>query len=116
MKIVSIWNDYTKNYWETFKNDPAKESLIGLEQYQYTLKFGTILQSRFINKNNNFINGLHIIIGGFEDVWGYGYLSENVVRSFIPTIFDQFIPLYGVITDYFKSLFNALTELTLSVF
>ena len=115
-KCSNEWNTYSNDYWETFKDNPTKESLIGLEQYQYTLKYGTILQPRFIDKDKNYLNGPHIIIGGgFEDPWGYGYLSENVARTFIPTIFEQFIPLYGVITNYMKELFTALTDIALGV-
>ena len=91
------WEIYSNNYWETFKDMPVKEPLIGLEQYQIPLKYGTIIQPRFIDNNNSFIHGPHIIIGGgFEDEWGYGYLSENIARSFIPNVFKQFFPFYGL--------------------
>ena len=54
-----------------------------------------------------------IIGGGIENEWGYTYLTENLARKFVPNVFDQFIPFYGTVVDYAKSLFNVISEFAL---
>ena len=111
------WDIYSNNYWETFKNNPAKEPLKGLEQYQITLKFGTILQPRFIDQDHNLLNGPHIIIGGgFENLWGYSYLSENIARAFFPEILGNIIPLYNLVHDYYRDLFIRFSQFVMGFF
>ena len=105
------WEEYTNAYWATFYDKPNDTELIGLEQYQYTLNETEKIEPRFTDQNGKDMNGLHIVIGGaFEDDWGYGYHIENLVRVNIPSIFEQFIPFFSLVTGQLNDVFSVLSE------
>jgi len=118
------WENYTNNYWSEYNG--SLDNPKGLEQYQYTFDQynangidnilniehdHSIIHPKFISDNGTKISGLHIVIGdSFRDVWGYGYLFENIFRVYIPNLFEQLIPLYSTTVNYLNRVYSVLCE------
>ena len=108
------WSRFTNSYWKE-QSQEYDPNMKGLEQYQITINEDTVFQPRFIYHDNVFLSGTHYIVGGgLENVWGYASLLENTVRVLIPSIFESFLPFYGLIHDYFREMYNYFSEFALT--
>ena len=107
------WNIYTNTYWKSFSED--YQNIKGLEQYQITINGSFLLQPKFIDERGKYMSGTHFLVGGgIENTWGYADLIENIARTFIPSLFGSFIPLYNYVHDLFIDLYDSFSEFALS--
>ena len=109
------WSFYTNSYWREF-DESYDPNIKGLEQYQITITDDLIIQPDFYYSNkteNTFLSGTHYIVGsGVENSWGYGSFIENTIRVFLPGIFENFLPFYGIIEDLYHDSYTMISEIT----
>ncbi|KAK8843040.1 hypothetical protein M9Y10_025228 [Tritrichomonas musculus] len=94
------WDIFTQFYWKNAYSDEYA-NITGFERYQINIDKNMIIQPSFITDDGKRWSGTHYIIGGgYEDPWNFGFFIETVGRKYIPTLLENFIPMYSFIREY----------------
>lgn len=98
------WDAFTQYYWSNvFTNQ--YENLKGFERYQITIEPDMIIQPSFITDNEKW-SGTHYIVGGsYENKYEIGIFIETIVRSYLPSLFDNFLPFYSLAKGFWRDIF-----------
>jgi hypothetical protein len=113
------WEEYSNKYWEEYPNESlnidefsdyeitvpiyeSEENINESEQFSFKPRLVSL------SDNETNVTGQHFIVGGgYEDTWGYSFLTEVFVRTYLPLIFGSIIPFCSIYEIMTPMLFKA---------
>ena len=98
------WDAFTQYYWSNMFTNQY-ENLKGFERYQITIEPDMIIQPSFITDNEK-LSGTHYIVGGsYENKYEIGIFIETIIRSYLPSLFNNFFPFYSLAKGFLRDFF-----------